>query len=211
MAAWLDEIGHDVRYGDPAVCGRRRHSPAWSSFTLALGIGANTAIFSVIDALMLRWLPVRSPEQLVLVGLQPPDAAEQGAGGALSYPIVQMLAEQRDVFAGVGGFSRGSSSTSARQGRSPGCRRGSSPVASSRCSGCSQQAGRLLVSGGRRARGGAGRGDQRWLLAAALRRVSPTRSGERCGSTAWPCRSSESRRAASSGRRSAPSPTSPSR
>ena len=41
----------------------------------------------------------------MLVHLQPPDAAEQGAGGTLSYPIVQMLAEQRDAFAGAGGFS----------------------------------------------------------------------------------------------------------
>ena len=101
----LDEIGRDVRYAIRLL----RKTPAFASVvvvTLALGIGANTAIFSVIDALMLRWLPVRSPEQLVQVGLQPPDAAEQGAGGTLSYPIVQMLAEQRDVFAGAGGFSR---------------------------------------------------------------------------------------------------------
>ena len=67
----LDEMGRDVRYAIRLL----RKTPAFASVvvvTLALGIGANTAIFSVIDALMLRWLPVRSPEQLVLVHLQPP-------------------------------------------------------------------------------------------------------------------------------------------
>jgi predicted permease len=100
----LDEIGRDVRYAVRLL----RKAPAFASVvivTLALGVGANTAIFSVIDALMLRWLPVRSPEQLVLVVLQPPDAADDGAGATVSYPIVRMLAEQRDAFAGVGGFS----------------------------------------------------------------------------------------------------------
>ena len=40
---------------------------AVAAITLALGIGANTAIFSLVDAFMLRRLPVRSPEQLVFV------------------------------------------------------------------------------------------------------------------------------------------------
>jgi hypothetical protein len=44
---------------------------------LALGIGANTAIFSVIDALLLRKLPVRSPEQLVTLEQTYPDGSRQ--------------------------------------------------------------------------------------------------------------------------------------
>jgi hypothetical protein len=100
----VDELWRDARYGT-RLLGKTPLFSAVIVITLALGIGANTAIFSVIDALMLRWLPVRSPEQLVQVVLQPASAPEAGLGGTVSYPIVQMLAAQRDTFAGVGGFS----------------------------------------------------------------------------------------------------------
>src|SRR5947209_17081717 len=60
--AWLDDVGRDVRYA-LRTCAR---SPGFSAvvvITLALGIGANTAIFSLVDTLMLRSLPVRQPDQ----------------------------------------------------------------------------------------------------------------------------------------------------
>jgi predicted permease len=99
----LDEIGRDVRYAFRLF----RKNAAFTStvvLTLALGIGANTAIFSLIDALMLRWLPVRAPQELLQVWLQAPDADGPG-GESFSYPIVRALAEQRDIFSGVAGFS----------------------------------------------------------------------------------------------------------
>src|SRR5438552_17152488 len=62
--AWLDDLGRDLRYAF-RICSRNPGFSAVIIITLALGIGANTAIFSLVDTLMLRSLPVRQPEQLV--------------------------------------------------------------------------------------------------------------------------------------------------
>jgi putative ABC transport system permease protein len=100
----VDEVWRDVRFAVRLWV----NAPLFSAvivLTLAVGIGANTAIFSVLDALLLRWLPVRSPQQLVQVSLVARDAPPGAVGGTLSYPIVRMLDEQRDLFASVGGFS----------------------------------------------------------------------------------------------------------
>jgi predicted permease len=64
---WLESFVQDVNYGTRAML----RSPALTLvalLSLALGIGANTAIFSLLDAVMLRSLPVKDPDQLVLLG-----------------------------------------------------------------------------------------------------------------------------------------------
>ena len=102
----LDEMWRDVRYAIRLF----RRNPGFTIvivLTLSLGIGANTAIFTLIDALMLRWLPVRNPQELVQISLQPRGATAPG-GESLSYAIVGALAEQREIFAGVAGFSASS-------------------------------------------------------------------------------------------------------
>jgi hypothetical protein len=61
---WLDDLKRDVRFAIRALF-RSRGFTAVAVLTLAVGIGANTAIFSLVNTLMLRSLPVRQPEQLV--------------------------------------------------------------------------------------------------------------------------------------------------
>jgi predicted permease len=77
---------------------------------LAIGIGANTSIFSLIDALMLRALPVPNPEQLVLVG-DSRDAGHVSEGtpqvDILSYPQYTDLRDQNHVVSGLYVTGRG--------------------------------------------------------------------------------------------------------
>ncbi|MGH7523397.1 MAG: permease prefix domain 1-containing protein, partial [Gemmatimonadales bacterium] len=64
--AWLESVLNDIRYAFRTLLS----APAFSLvaiLSLALGIGANTAVFSLVDAVMLKSLPVQHPEELALV------------------------------------------------------------------------------------------------------------------------------------------------
>lgn len=70
--------------------------------SLALGIGATTAIYSLVDQVMLHALPVRQPEQLVLVDWRGEQLANGfGSYNLMSYPICGDLQGQTQIFDGV--------------------------------------------------------------------------------------------------------------
>ena len=81
---WLEDLGKDLRYAVRTM----RRSPGFlavSVLSLALGIGANTAIFSLINAVMLRPLPVREPDRLVQIARLRPNHKP----GQISYPLFE--------------------------------------------------------------------------------------------------------------------------
>jgi len=65
--------------------------------SLALGIGANTAIFSLINAMMLRTLPVKNPQELAIFS----SARENGPGYNFSYPLYEMFRDRNQSFTSV--------------------------------------------------------------------------------------------------------------
>jgi putative ABC transport system permease protein len=95
----FDALWQDLRYAVRAL----RASPGFAAvaiLSLALGIGANTAIFSLIDAVMLKSLPVSHPEELVQVMMG--DDSNEG----WSNPTWEHLRDQQDVFSGAFAYGR---------------------------------------------------------------------------------------------------------
>jgi MacB-like periplasmic core domain len=69
--------------------------------SLALGIGANTAIFTLIDQLILRLLPIRDPQNIVLLAGRGRHYGSNNGRNALSYPMYQDLRDRNQVFDGM--------------------------------------------------------------------------------------------------------------
>ncbi len=100
--ASLERLAQDIRYGLRALV----KNPVFTLVavaTLALGIGANTAIFSVVNAVLLRPLPYAQPSQLFSLSEDQPKAAIVGAG--LSWPSFTVLGNSRSPFSAIAGLA----------------------------------------------------------------------------------------------------------
>ena len=81
-----------------------KKAPVFSTvavLSLALGIGANTAIFTLIDQLMLRLLPVRNPSELVLLNSKGNHYGNNRGANAFSYPMYKDFEARNQVFDGI--------------------------------------------------------------------------------------------------------------
>jgi predicted permease len=97
---WIEDLVKDTRYAARLLA----NSPAFACtaiLSLALGIGANTAIFSLVDAVLLRTMPVSRPGELVFLQV----AGSESSGGAPPYECFRRIRETADGFAGLAGFA----------------------------------------------------------------------------------------------------------
>jgi predicted permease len=93
----LERFGHDMRYAWRMML----RSPGFTTaavITLALGIGANTAIFSLVDAFLLRLLPVKDPQRLVLVDRVLSTGRTEDD---FSYPVFEQLRDRNHSLSGM--------------------------------------------------------------------------------------------------------------
>jgi predicted permease len=114
LFASLDILIRDLRYAIRSL----RSAPAFSIvaiLSLALGIGANTAIFTIVNAVMLRSLPVNHPEELVRVvrteGRNP--STESEGSGYFTNPLWEEIRNRQDMFSGAFAYTTTSFNLSA--------------------------------------------------------------------------------------------------
>src|SRR5947207_11343869 len=123
MTRFLSELGQDVRYGCRTMMGNKAFS-ALAVLSLALGIGANTAIYSLMEWILLRSLPVADPESLVVLNWhsRPPQGGHvvhgvqglfwPGGKGAMvtgifPYGAFETLRQENPVFSTLFGYFNG--------------------------------------------------------------------------------------------------------
>jgi predicted permease len=101
MWRWIEDCRRDLRHAARTLV-RTPTFTLTAVLSLALGIGANAAIFSLVDQVLLRRLPVRDPANIVLLDWRGNALADGwGSGNLMSYPMCRDLQEQRQFFDGV--------------------------------------------------------------------------------------------------------------
>jgi predicted permease len=97
FVGWLDTVFRDLKYTYRTLA-RTPGFTAVAVLTLALGIGANTAIFSLLDQVLLRLLPVKDPQQLVLLTMKGRHYGSNWGGNAISHPLFRDFRDHNQVF-----------------------------------------------------------------------------------------------------------------
>ncbi|MGB2622825.1 MAG: ABC transporter permease [Candidatus Acidiferrum sp.] len=93
----LDAAFRDFKYSLRTL-GRTPGFTVIAILTLALGIGANTAIFTLLDQVLLRLLPVKNPQELVLLTMRGHHYGSNWGGNAISHPMFRDFRAHNDVF-----------------------------------------------------------------------------------------------------------------
>ncbi len=114
IIGWLDTVFRDLKYS-LRMLARTPGFTAVAVLTLALGIGANTAIFTLLDQVLLRLLPVKDPQQLVLLTMRGRHYGSNWGGNSISFPMFRDFREHNEVFSDM--FCRFPTSASVSTGQ----------------------------------------------------------------------------------------------
>lgn len=101
LTRWLRDFTYDLRFSARSFL-RTPSFTITAVLSLMLGIGATTAIYSLVDQVLLHALPVRQPERLVLLDWEGDQVGNgMGSWNLMSYPICRDLDQQKQFFEGV--------------------------------------------------------------------------------------------------------------